>query len=732
MGRDHSIPHTNSSSRRPFFSFSRKTEARNDEARNDPDEQPVETIRRALPAHAVGKGKEVHHERGGSVSVMVTMDNVRNVSPQPGGTYHEKTVTEKTNHGYTTAKVSGVAIESPNVKQSFFARLLNRDEPRNNIAGGQDGSDQQHVKQKITYLKSGKIVTGDISGRIVTGDIEGTTGSSSRGGAGEYRLSNTTTEITAKNGDRYYTGEGKGTATLGGWLKRQFSSEREVVTEDRGYRAADQTKVGTSANDARGILAKDVFVMRDAKTGDVVQIKETEVKRYLDKGDTVTVFTHELNGKNGKSETRSTYEMKQDPRDHSKYSFTRLDDAKGFKLAEAGQGRVELKNGKLVITESGGYVSAGAKLTILSLVANLGLFSRKTEQDLELTTGKNGEIGVVASGTSKSTGFSVGHSVSASPVGGGPGLYASGQGSKTTIDEGRAFTDKLIGSHGAFGEPIVRIQAALEVIEVNGVKGFYHDPDGRARPRNHPKGSPTVAALDAYFENGGTVAKLEKLANSREISNHPAVLKFTPALREETDKQMIARADMPLYHGPDDNRTNYSAKQIRDAQEQAVDKIDGIRDDKPVPRNMTKVLIPKGDKLKGVDVLDLGTYGYQVKKGVDTVIMSMNNEKISLNPAGQHMVEVNITEIRGNQIGKTYTSTIQAPASLLPDLLHIPVLHGRKEHEAKTPKRNDDSIPDVDPGDCCPKTPPQTPPIAKVKPDGCCGGLFDLFRGGRS
>ena len=189
---------------------------------------------------------------------------------------------------------------------------------------------------------------------------------------------------------------------------------------------------------------------------------------------------------------------------------------------------------------------------------------------------------------------------------------------------------------------------------------------------------------------------------------------------------MIARQDMQLYNGPaiSVNGHTYSAEAVRKAQVQSVDSIDGPRDNQPIPRNLTTVMIADGNKLKGVDIRELGTYGYQISKGADSVIISVDKNNIHLDPTRGHMAGITITTIEDNHVGKTHTTTIQTPVSSLPDILHIPViLHGHKHHPDTPNNPNDPKIPNVPPNGCagCPPVTPPSTPIPPVTPQGCAG-----------
>ena len=780
----------------------------------------------AATAGTNSKKKVVLSEKSGSVAAMVTVNGAGHGSAQLGATFHTRTVEEETNSGVTTAKDRRRSIDAPNERSNRFPAMLDRDSARSLAAGMQDGKAQNNFKQTITYSQSGN---------TVTGKVEGTTHLSGRGGAGDYGLTQTITKTTKNDGD-YYEHKGDG------WFKRIFGKKEDVATSGEGYRASDQTKIGTLAGD-KFVLSELVIdehtkkPVIDKKTGKPVytekQIEKSQVERFVKDGKTVTLFTHELNGENGKKETRSSYKATQNPDDHSKFTFVRLDDAKGFKLAEAGFGSIKLDgHGHLVTKVVGGRAVAGIKPETITAAVNAGVFVGENAQQLDLIN-KNGKIGLLAT-TSNQRELSAGGGLSAGVLGLGLFAFGGGQGSKTTAETEAvtdAYTAKLITPHGRFGERIAQLQVVLKdkgyyraavdgeaaangdtkkaldayfadggsikdldaaaakaknnpvvlelvkalpagtetslhageaktsnqyiaaligpdgasgqnILRVQMVlkeKGFYKgDLDGAANARGSEGGFDTVKSLDKYFAKGGSIAALEGLANSDTIKSRSAALAIGLGLGARTDAQMIARKDMPLYDekgpGATINGHHFDAEAIRKAQEKSVDKIDGIGNDKPIPKNLTTVMIADGNKLKGIDISELGTYGYQIIKGAESVIISIDKDKIYLDPAHGNMVGITITTIENNQVGKTTSTTFQTPVSSLPEILHVPVIvKGAKEHKTE-PHHDEKPQPPVKHQNPPPKTPqpptkppkpPETPnppdqPIPNGKPPECC------------
>ena len=624
--------------------------------------------------------------------------------------------------------------------------MSDRDNPADRLAGINRSSDKKDFKQTITYAQSGN---------TVAGSVEGTTNPSSRKGAGKYGYTASSTETTDRNGDRYYKDQGKGLFEKGGALQRGLSrlnpfskKETPIDLSGTGYRANDQTKIGLLASD-QFIMSEPMIDKRtgkpvvDAQTGKPVyvdtKIERSEVQRYLKDGQKVTLFRNALlKGENGKTETYSAYEVTQ-TNDPSTFKFNRMDHTPGNRLRESGKGSVQLDgNGDLVTKTTGRNMTAGVKPEILGAAVNLSWFSQKDTAHIDLVRGKNGEA-VPVSYTQTQKKVAVGGGLGATLLGAGPFAFVSVQGGKATGDVGRAYTDKLISPDGRSGERIARVQLALIYLDKDAsaseratrIHSEVNDQYlGHARRRNHPGGSQTVDALDAYFAKGGTVKELEAVANSNKVSHDFDRSPFAQTLRAETAKQMILPKDVPLYHGSgiSHNGHHYDAKAVSTAQKQSIDKIDGPRDDQPILSKMTRVLIPTpdGKKLKGA-YIDRDDSGVQITKGVDSVIMSIDQKNINLNTASGNLIGVTITEIKGDHIGRTYTTTMKVPASLLPDLLHLPfVPHGHRDRPNTPNNPNDQKIPNVPPQECCP---PGSPLIPHATPQQCCGGILGKLFG---
>ena len=719
------------------------------------DPQPVETVRTAEPAHTVSqqtqvqdvqprrknllqriftgdddartvsKGKEVYREEGGSLTLMATMDSAGHGSVQPGATGHSRKVTSETHNGITTAHDRRVSIDSPPDLSTRIPTEPNRDNARARVTGQQRGDHQRNFSQTMTYSESGN---------TVTGNVKGTTQLSTRSGAGKYNINNTSAETTGANGDRYYQDEGRGflqKINPVNWFRKDVKQTEEtaVLTHGRGYRAADQSK--------NGLLSADVFVTEDQRTGKPMQIERSAVERYLKDGHRVTRFTHQQEGESGRGKTYYVHEVTQpNPNKPSEFTYKRFDSTQRTKLAEAGSGNVTLnRNNDLVVTENFVQGVVGGKFAILSAALNLGAGRKTTTSDLDVTVDKKGELALTSYGSTQKS-FTIGIGAAISPVGGGPFAYASVQGNKITekaaeeMSKGYKFTETLIGPNGAFGERVARTSLALIYLDKNSsestrtklaqaeVEDKYF---GHARARS--QGSSTVKALDEYFALGGTVEKLEAMANSKKVSSDIARSRFTPALQTKTAEQMMSSAAVPTYHGADFSVNNHSyyAKDIHDGQVQAVDRINGPRDNQPVPKNMTRVLVRRDDNtLMGVDVKNFKI------KNVDTVILSV--DKFDPNPGAGHGVGITMIQLKGDTVSKTSTVDVKTLPSSLQDILHIPIiLNGHKTDRPNTPNNpNDQKIPNVPPQECCP---PGSPLIPHATPQQCCGGILGKLFG---